>query len=71
VKKLHGFCLFIPVIPAGYHGKKNGGLFKNVMPVETSNNVFIKPANSLCEIRRSPGTPKKPAQVFMSGLCLA
>jgi hypothetical protein len=52
-------------------GKKNGGLFKNVMPVETSNNVFIKPANSLCEIRRSPGTPKKPAQVFMSGLCLA
>jgi hypothetical protein len=67
---LHGFYLFIPVIPAGHHGK-NGGLFENVMPVETSNNVFIKPANSLCEIRCSPGRRNKPAQVFMSGLCLA
>jgi hypothetical protein len=41
------------------------GLFKNVLPVEVSNYVFIKLDNFLCDVRCSSGALQKPLQVFM------
>jgi hypothetical protein len=45
-------------------GKNNDELFRIVMPMEVGNYIFINPADSLHQVRRSPSTLKKPVQVL-------
>lgn len=49
---------------SGMTGKNNDELFRIVMPMEVGNYIFINPADSLHQVRRSPSTLKKPVQVL-------
>jgi hypothetical protein len=63
---MHGFFIkTFPQYPSDITGKNNEGLFKNVLPAEASNYVFIKLDNFLCHVRCSSGALQKPLQVFM------
>ncbi len=51
---------------SGIAGKNNDDLFRIVMPMEVGNYIFIKPADSLHQVRRSPSTLKKTSAGFKS-----
>jgi hypothetical protein len=63
---MHGFCIkTFPQYPSDITGKSNEGLFKDVLPAEASNYIFIKLDNFLCHVRCPSSALQKPLQVFM------